>query len=792
LHGSPPGTAHLYRYDRTASTHGDWRSRVEPEELLLSARARRPEALIRAVVSLILIGLVLLFATGARSTAGGLDTDVARQAAHAPKLLVDLAGAFAATAVLLLPVAFAARLLLQREARRAADGVLAAVPAYGLALLVGLAHPVLDRPAPVLAYLITAGAASRPRWLVAMILLLGLDGLTAVVNGSADALALLLSLLVGLTAANATVYGLGSPNARLTTELMFSALRLTGFQPASAFRTPGVAPHGQHRFLIGQRGDRPDLDVMLLDRETSAAGFFPRIWRRARLRTAPQRRSLLSPRQALQQEALLSYAAQAAGARSRRLLVTTDLGPDAAFAVYERLTGRTLDQLDDEEISDELLADAWRQLDLLNARRIAHRGLTPGSLLVDQQGAVHLVNLEDGDIAAGDLALRGDLAQLLATTATRVGPDRAVAAAVQVIGPERVGSAVPLLQPLAILPGTGAATGLLAGLRDEILRTRPEAPVEPVRLERLRTRTLVTVFGGALAGYYLLLQFSSKQDNPLTALEAAHSGWFAFAGLASVAGLVAATMSFVGFVPERLNLVRAGLAQVAGGFANLITPSGVGGMAIGTRFLQRAGIEPRKAIASVGAAQVVGLVLHLLLIMVFGYLASVHYGSSLSTSPVLITGLLVAAVLALVVTSVPPLRHWVGKRLHPLLDGVVPRLLDLLQHPVKLAIGVVGQLLVSLTSAACLYFCCLAFGLHPGLAAVTVANLIGGALGSAVPTPGGVGGVEVLLSGALAQTIGVSPAEALPPVLLFRALTFWLPVLPGWLALVWLQRRKAL
>ena len=486
---------------------------------------------------------MLLFAADARSTAGGVNTDVAQQAAHAPQWLVDVAGDFAATAVLLLPVVFAVRLLVQHEGRRAADGVLAAVPGYGLALLVGLGHPVLDRPAPVLAYLITAGAATRPRWLVAMIVLLGLDGLTALVNGSADALGLLLSLLVGLTAANATVYALGSPNARLTTEMMFTALRLTGFQPAGAFRTPGVAPHGQHRFLIGQRGDRPDLDVMLLDRETSAAGFFRRSWRRLRLRTAPQRRSLLSPREALQQEALLSYAAQAAGARTRRLLVTTDLGPDAAFAVYERLTGRTLDQLADEEIGDELLSDAWRQLDLLNDRRIAHRGLTQGSLLVDEQGAVHLVNLEDGDIAAGDLALRGDLAQLLATTATRAGAERAVAAAVGVIGAERVGSAVPLLQPLAILPGTGAATGLLAELRDEILRTRPQAPVEPVRLERLRTRTLITVFGGALAGYYLLLQFSSKQDNPLTALAAAHSGWFAFAGLAAALGYVAATSS---------------------------------------------------------------------------------------------------------------------------------------------------------------------------------------------------------------------------------------------------------
>jgi uncharacterized membrane protein YbhN (UPF0104 family) len=776
----------------TATAHGGWEVHIEPEELLLSARARRPEALIRSVIGLALIGLTLLLAHDARSTAGGLDADVAQLAAHAPKWLVDAAGAFAATAVLVLPVAFAARLLLQREPRRAADGVLAAVPAYGLALLVGLAHPVLDRPAPVLAYLVTAGAGARPRWLAATVVLLGLDGLTALVNGSADALALLLSLLVGLTAANAAVYALGSPNARLTLELLFSALRQTGFRPATATRTPGAPPHEQHRFLVSQADGRPDLDVMLLDRETSASGFFRRTWRRVRLRTAPQRRSLLSPRGALQQEALLSYAAQAAGARSRRLLLTADLGPDAAFAVYARLTGRTLDRLDDDELTDELLADAWRQLALLHTRRIAHRSLDPASLLVDDEDAVHLVNLEDGDIAAGDLALRGDLAQLLATTAQRVGADRAVAAAVGVIGAERVGSAVPLLQPLAIFPSTRAAPDLLADVRDAVLRTRPEAPIEPVRLERLRTRTLVSVFGGVLAGYYLLLQFSSKQNNPLSALAAAHSGWFAFAGLAAVLGVVAATMSFVGFVPERLNLAQATLAQLAGGFANLVTPSGVGGMAVGTRFLQRAGVPPRKAIASVGASQVVGLVLHVLLILVFGYLASVHYGSSLSTSPALITGLLVAAVLALLATSVPPLRRWLAARLQPLLADVVPRLLDLLQHPVKLAVGVVGQVLVSLTSAACLYFCTLAFGLHPGFASVTVANLIGGALGSAVPTPGGVGGVEVLLSGALAQTIGVSPAEALPPVLLFRALTFWLPVLPGWLALVWLQRRKAL
>ncbi|WP_034091016.1 lysylphosphatidylglycerol synthase transmembrane domain-containing protein [Streptacidiphilus albus] len=769
---------------------------VEPGELLLSPRARRPEALIRCLLGLVLVGAVLFLADNARSTAGGLNADAEHQAERLPRLLLEIAGSFTTLAVLLLPVAFGLLLVLQGDRRRAADGVLAAVPAYGLALAVAPTHPVLGYTAPVVAYLVTAGVAERLRWLAVLTGLLILGGLTALADHRSDVLSLLLAPLIGWTVANGTAYALGSPNARLTTGTLCAALRQTGLLPVEVVRTPGIPAHEPHRYLVRQQGDRPDLDVMLLDREASSSGFFRRAWRHLRLRTAPQRRSLLSPRGALQQEALLCYAAQAAGVRTRRLIVTADLGPDAAIAVYEPLGGRTLDLLADEELTDELLTDVWQQLALLHTRRIAHRALVPAAVLVvpDAEGRprVHLVDLEDGDIAAGDLTLRIDLAQLLTTTALRVGPERAVAAAFAVLGPDRVGSAVALLQPLALNRATRADREQLAAIRGEILRTRPESPVEPVRLERLRPRVWVSALGGAVAGYYLLLQLSSRSGDPFTVLAAAQGGWIALAALASVLGFVAAAMSFVGFVPESLSSARVLLVQLAGAFVNVVTPSGVGGMAIGARFLQKAGIAPRKAIASVGAAQVVGLVLHLLLIMVFGYLASVHYGTSLSISPALITGLLVAAVLALIAAGVPPLRRLAAARLQPLFSDVVPRLLDMLQHPGRLAVGVVGQLLISLVSAACLDCCLRAFGLHPGFAAVAVANLVGGALGSAVPTPGGVGPVEALLSGALVQTTGISYAEAFTSVLLFRVLTFWLPLLPGWLSFLWLQRREAL
>ena len=69
--------------------------------------------------------------------------------------------------------------------------------------------------------------------------------------------------------------------------------------------------------------------------------------------------------------------------------------------------------------------------------------------------------------------------------------------------------------------------------------------------------------------------------------------------------------------------------------------------------------------------------------------------------------------------------------------------------------------------------------------------LAGNALGSAAPTPGGVGAVEAALTVGLIAA-GLPKEAAAPAVLLFRLLTFWLPVLPGWLAFNHLTRKGEL
>jgi uncharacterized protein (TIRG00374 family) len=79
-----------------------------------------------------------------------------------------------------------------------------------------------------------------------------------------------------------------------------------------------------------------------------------------------------------------------------------------------------------------------------------------------------------------------------------------------------------------------------------------------------------------------------------------------------------------------------------------------------------------------------------------------------------------------------------------------------------------------------------AFGDSPP-AAVLVQAFFLGMLGNLLPLPGGVGGVEGGMIGAFAA-FGVDSGLAVVAVLVYRALTFWLPLIPGVIA--YFQLRK--
>lgn len=67
--------------------------------------------------------------------------------------------------------------------------------------------------------------------------------------------------------------------------------------------------------------------------------------------------------------------------------------------------------------------------------------------------------------------------------------------------------------------------------------------------------------------------------------------------------------------------------------------------------------------------------------------------------------------------------------------------------------------------------------------------MVANTVASAVPTPGGVGAIEAALVFVLTNAL-VDDATAWAVVLLFRLINYWLPTIPGYLALKVSERRQ--
>jgi uncharacterized membrane protein YbhN (UPF0104 family) len=331
---------------------------------------------------------------------------------------------------------------------------------------------------------------------------------------------------------------------------------------------------------------------------------------------------------------------------------------------------------------------------------------------------------------------------------------------------------------------------ILPALRKILIGSAPEPGPEAEQLERIRPRSVVTLVAAVIAAYLVIGQLGRKNFVPVLR----HSDWrWVIVGVAlSAITYVGASWSLSGFVLEKLNLVRTFLAQLAGSFVTLVAPAAVGGVALNIRYLHKAKVAPAEATSSVGVAQVFALGLHMLLLVIFIALTGGSTSTSFRPPGWSYIALGVVAAVALAVLAIPVGRRLVRSRLAPTLSQIIPRLLDIAQRPGKLAEGIGGALVVTLGYILCLEVSVRAVGSHAPFFAVGVVFLTGSAIGSVVPTPGGLGAVEIALSGGLSTIAHVPTAFAVSGVLLFRLLTFWLPMPFGWAAMNYLQRQDAL
>jgi uncharacterized membrane protein YbhN (UPF0104 family) len=786
----------------------------------LDRRIRKPVDLLRCITSGIEIIVLAIAGVAASATTTGVETDIVGASGRLHTLLV-VARPLVLFGILIIPVALAVRQLFRRQVQRLAEAVITGVLAAVVAAVINIALErefaarlydaiIMSRPgashaaaldpylAGLVAYATIIGLSGRPGWRNALSLAVGVYALVHLVDLDTTVLSLLITLLVGRTIGLGVRYVAGSPSLRPSAAEIATALNSADRKVTEMARlrsAPGTPDRAgsRHYAATTSAGDR--LDVTVYDKDQQAAGAIYRLYRSVLLRGQVSRGAPVSTDRTVERRALLTYAAEDAGAPTPRLRAVVRVGPEATVLAFDHHEGTTLAERNTANpgVTDAELRNIWDAVSLLHEHRVTHRSLTADRMLLTSDDQVMLLDPGDGDVAASDLQIRLDVAQLLAELALYVGPERAADLALAKAGADELVAVVPLLQRAALARSTRAALrrrrDVLPALRQRLLAAVPGGEVAPVQLQRIRLRSLVTLVATVAAVYLLAGELARASLGHVT--RAADWRWGLIALALSAVTYVGAALELSGFVVERLNFARTLLAQLAGSFVTLVTPAAVGGAAINIRYLQRRKIPAPVAAASVGVVQVVALVLHVLMLIVFVAIAGAadkHAFRPPTWAYFVLAGLVVAAG---VVLALPAGRRLLRARVAPTLGQVLPRLLEIAQQPRKLAEGVGGALLLTLAYILCLAACVKAFHGSAAFAGIAVVYLTGSALGSIIPTPGGIGAVEAALTAGLVAT-GLHGTEAASAVLLFRLLTFWFPVPVGWVALNYLERKDAI
>ena len=233
----------------------------------------------------------------------------------------------------------------------------------------------------------------------------------------------------------------GTPSRRPTHLAVVDGLTRSGVDLAD-LHPASVDARGSTPYF-GTTTDGTALFVKALGADERKADLLFRMVRSVMPRDLGDERPFSSLRRAVEHEAFVALAASHSGVRTPPLAGFAAAEPGGFVLAYVAIEGRSLDGVDPEEITDEVLAGIWEQMVILRAHGIAHRDLRLANVFLAADGQVWMIDFGFSELATSDLLLATDLAELVTSLSLKVGPERAVAGAQEAVGPAALNEALP-------------------------------------------------------------------------------------------------------------------------------------------------------------------------------------------------------------------------------------------------------------------------------------------------------------------------------------------------------------
>ena len=294
------------------------------------------------------------------------------------------------------------------------------------------------------------------------------------VPGVAGVVRTLEAAIIGWLAGAAVLVAMGAPSRRPTTEAVVDGLAAVGLalrqpEPASV-DARGSTPY----FGVGEDGDQ--LFVKALGDDERSADVLFRLYRRLRPRDFGDEKPFGSLRRARSSTRRSSRSPPGTWGSERR---GSERSRRPTQRVRPRLRGdrrQVARPPRPGEITDDVLGRVLASgRASCGEHRIAHRDLRLANIFLDDDGEVWLIDFGFSEMAASDLLLATDVAELIASSSMSVGAERAVAHAVSTVDPETLARALDRLRPWALSGATRTALKSRSGLLDELRTPRVAA-----------------------------------------------------------------------------------------------------------------------------------------------------------------------------------------------------------------------------------------------------------------------------------------------------------------------------
>ncbi len=529
--------------------------------------------------------------------------------------------------------------------------------------------------------------------------------------------------------------------------------------------------------------------VSVTDEQTHSIGYIRQLWHWIQLNDISLRRDR-SVRDNSHHHLDMLLALRYLGLTTAKPYAVTETR-ESSLLVFE--ADEALHSCDWDSVTDDDLVDVMQYLNTANSRGYTHRFITPSSIARDWTNHLVIAGWDKADAGSNGASISIDRVQLIAALTRFIDAERVLNAACTVWGAEQTAQLAPFVQRVIIPAETRASKNWdrhsVSQLSQAMLALVPDQETindENMTLSRFSLRNFI---GAVLIIVAVIVVFTQLDVHAVVkAITHAKPMWAVLCFCIGSLTWLGNGISLGSFMDkDKRHYGGIFASQVAQGLTSVTMPAGIGPAFVNLQFLRKSGYRNDTATAIMSVIVALQFVSTLGLIILIGIFTGRNtLSGTVPTSTIAIVLGMLALVISLAMV-IPYTRKLIMNRLIPLIQSYTRQLVAQLSHPNRVIWCCAGSVIQSLAIGTGYWAALKAFGQNANILETLFVFLIANTLGSVVPTPGGLGGVEAAVT--LGFTgIGIPSAVALSATMLYRVLTYWVRIPLGAIAMQWLNK----